>query len=175
LRLQEELKVLDTLELTENKSKISLKQYLSEEAVCFLSHSSKKQVLFELVDKLATLEKIKRKNAFLQAILKREDIVSTGIGVGVAIPHAKLMDLEDFFIILGVQKLKGIEWDSIDKSPVRFVFMIGGPENRQIEYLQILSKLTLIMRDETLRQKLLYFTSPKQVYEQLIAYDDNLL
>ena len=66
------------------------------------------------------------------------DYKITGIGIGVAIPHAKLEGYSDFFIAIGVQKKKGIDWNALDGSDVKLIFMIGGPENKQTEYLKIL-------------------------------------
>ena len=72
--------------------------------------------------------------------VKREKIVSTGIGMGVAIPHAKLPSFDRFFLAVGLQKVKdGIDWDALDGAPVRLIFMIGGPANQQTDYLKILS------------------------------------
>jgi len=71
-------------------------------------------------------------------MLEREKIVSTGIGMGVAIPHAKLTSVEDFFIAIGILS-KGVQWNALDGGPVRLIFMIGGPDDKQTAYLQILS------------------------------------
>ncbi len=75
-------------------------------------------------------------------------------GLGLALPHAKLPGYKDFFIAIGVHP-KGIDWGSIDGMPVRLIFLIGGPDNKQTEYLQLLSRLTTLMRDEERRKKIL--------------------
>ena len=101
---------------------------------------------------------------FYNAIIKREQIVSTGIGMGVAIPHAKLEDFDHFFLAVGIQKVKeGIEWNALDGASVRLIFMIGGPADQQTEYLKILSCLTAAIKDETRRKHILSADSTDQV------------
>ena len=116
-----------------------------------------------LVDLLDKKGKLKDKEAFFGAILDREKIVSTGIGIGIAIPHAKLSGYEDFFIAIGVQRGPGIEWQALDGLPVHVIFMIGGPEDKQAEYLNILSMITGAIKDETRRKALLSAKSVEQV------------
>lgn len=113
---------------------------------------------------------IEDKEAFHNAILHREDLVSTGIGLGVAIPHAKLQNIEDFAICVGIQKKKGLDWDAIDGSLVRIIFMIAGPANKQTEYLQILSKLTVAIKDESLRRSLLTAKNADEAFALLSEY-----
>lgn len=99
---------------------------------------------------------------FKTAIIEREKIVTTGIGMGVAIPHAKLPGYDNFFIAVAVLG-KGVDWKALDGGPVRLVFLIGGPDDKQTEYLQILSALTLALKDEERRKKLLATHQPEEV------------
>ena len=94
--------------------------------------------------------------------MEREKIVSTGIGMGTAIPHAKITTSEDFFIAIGILA-EGIEWNSLDGIPVRIIFMIGGPDNKQTQYLQVLSSLTHIIKNESLRKKMLTLKSTEEI------------
>lgn len=140
----------------------SITKYLDPKLVVFLESETRDSVLNELVDRLEKQEKLKDKKAFLQAIIEREKIVSTGIGMGVAIPHAKLPGYETFFIAIGIHR-KAIGWDSLDGVPVRLVFMIGGPDDKQTEYLQLLSRLTMTIKDEEKRKKLLQSQSVNEI------------
>lgn len=138
-------------------------RYFDEKMVFFLHAHDRNEALAELIDLAWQQKKIPEKEPFLKAILEREKIVSTGIGMGVAIPHAKMTSLNEFFIAIGIQKGSGLDWDAIDQSPVRIIFMIGGPDNRQTEYLNILSLLTLVIRNEQLRKRLLLLPTSKDV------------
>ena len=149
---------------------LSIAKYLNENLISFLHVHTREEAIFELVEALHRNNKLKDKDEFLKAILEREKIVSTGIGMGVAIPHAKLTSLPNFFISVGIQKRQPLEWDSIDNSPVRLIFMIGGPEKQQKEYLEILSLITMAIKDEKLRKKLICAETPQKVLSDLICY-----
>lgn len=142
---------------------MTISNYLDERLVSFLDVDQRNAALEQLVDSLDSQGKLLDKQAFYKAILEREKIVSTGIGMGVAIPHAKLEGYRDFFIAIGIQSKRGIEWNALDGQPVRLIFMIGGPENKQTEYLKILSRLTFAIKDEERRKKLLKATSVQEV------------
>lgn len=137
-------------------------EYLNENLVCFLDANSKEEALRKLVAHSCKYLQIEPPDQFLNAVLGREALVSTGVGLGVAVPHAKLSCFDSFFICIGLAK-RGIEWHSIDSSPVRIIFLIGGPDDKQTEYLQILSSLTSAIRDDDLRKQLLAATTPEEV------------
>lgn len=141
---------------------IRISKYLDPKNVTFIGAKTRDDVVRSLVDLLYDLHKIEDKELFYRAIIEREKIVTTGIGMGIAIPHAKLPNYDDFFIAVGVLK-GGVDWGSIDGNPVRLVFMIGGPDDKQTEYLQILSDITLALKDEDRRKKLLNLESPEDV------------
>lgn len=144
--------------------KIKIADYLSSENVVFLEALTREEAILKMVDNL----KINiDKKVFYDAVILRENIVSTGVGMGVAIPHAKMNSLSDFFIAVGVQKNEGLNWDAIDKSLVNLIFLIGGPVQKQSEYLQILSHLTAIIKNEDLRKKIMKSTTQKEIVELL--------
>ncbi len=144
-----------------------ISKYLNSLNIHQLKASSRRESLEELVDFVHQKGKILHKAEFLQAVLEREKIVSTGIGLGVALPHAKLPNIEDFFVVLGIAS-HGIEWESLDDIPVKLVFLIGGPDDKQTEYLQILSSLTLNINDEKKRKQLLGLTNPDDIAKVLV-------
>jgi len=139
-----------------------ISKYLDSRLVLFLDVDERDAALHKLVDSLDQIGKLKDKRAFFDAILDREQIISTGIGMGVAVPHAKLPGYETFFIAIGIHR-KGISWDYLDGVPVRLIFMIGGPDDKQTEYLQLLSRLTLAIKDEEKRKKMLQLSSPEDI------------
>lgn len=140
----------------------AIAQYLDSELVAFLDVETRDEAIEKLVNLASEGKYLGDAKTFHNAILKREDLVSTGIGMGVAIPHAKIDTCEKFFITIGVLG-KGVDWHSLDGSPVRLVFMIGGPDDRNTEYLQLLSTLTLVMKDEERRKALLQQTDAEEL------------
>ena len=140
--------------------------YLDEDQILFLNAPDRNAALSSLVEALENKGKLLDKEAFYSAILEREKVVSTGIGLHVAIPHAKIEGYQDFFIAIGLQKENpGIEWNALDGQPVKLIFMIGGPENRQTDYLKILSLLTTAIKDPTRRKKLLQAKTPAEIIQ----------
>ncbi len=150
---------------------VAIAQYLDPSLVCLLEVDNRDQALSSLVEVANSAGKLKNRDAFFAALLEREKVVSTGIGMGVAIPHAKLADYDNFFIVIGVLK-RGIDWQAMDGNPVRIIFMIGGPDDKQTEYLQILSSLTVAIKNEELRKKLLKLTSPEDIIEVFHALEE---
>lgn len=144
---------------------MAISKYLDERLVTFLEVEERNRAIQTMVDLLHNVGKLRDPIVFHRAILDREKIVSTGIGMGVAIPHAKLEGYNDFFIAVGIQGKKGIEWQALDSAPVHLIFMIGGPEKSQSEYLHILSDLTTAVKDPERRKKLLRSNRPQQVLQ----------
>jgi nitrogen PTS system EIIA component len=141
---------------------VLISKYLNPKLVKNLDVSERDEALRDLVDLFDAENKLRDKDAFYKAILERERIVSTGIGMGVAVPHAKLSGYDTFFIAIGIHQ-QGIAWDALDGVPVRLVFMIGGPDDKQTEYLQLLSRLTLAIKDEERRKKILQLSKPEDI------------
>ncbi len=141
-----------------------ISRYMDHKLVVFSHALTRDEVLRQLVHHVYLAGKLDDEEAFYRAIIERERIVSTGIGMGVAIPHAKLPSYDQFFIVLGILQ-KPVDWLSLDGVPVRLVFMIGGPDDKQTEYLQILSQLTQTIKDEDRRKKLLTFQDPRKMIE----------
>ncbi len=146
-----------------------ISQYLDPKLIAFLDGESRDEILAKLVKLLKASGKLRDDKAFLEAIINREKIVTTGIGMGVAIPHAKLPAFDDFFIAIAILK-EGIDWKALDNSPVRLIFMIGGPDDKQTEYLQILSGLTTALKDESRRKSLLRQEDPEGVVKLFEGY-----
>lgn len=132
---------------------MKLRDLISEQTVLFLEPTDRDSILQKLTERAGELMLVPDERAFRGAILDREKTVSTGIGLGVAVPHAKLEDIRDFFIVLGIVG-GGVNWDAIDQKPVSLVFMIGGPANKQDEYLRILAKVVLVTKNGRLRDAL---------------------
>jgi PTS system nitrogen regulatory IIA component len=143
---------------------IKVSKFIAPERIFFLSAQTREEVLQLMVEQLHATDQILDKEQFFQAILDRERIVSTGIGMGVAIPHAKLAAYRNFFISIAILQ-KGVNWNALDDVPVRLVFMIGGPDHRQTEYLQILSAITMAIRDEEKRKKILTLNSKEAIMQ----------
>jgi nitrogen PTS system EIIA component len=139
-------------------------EYMNKEWITSLKANNRNDALKQLVDLLYRSHQISDPEAFYNAIIERESIVSTGIGMGIAIPHAKLSHYKEFFIAIGILD-KPVDWNALDSAPVRYIFLIGGPDDKQTEYLQILSYLTQAIKSEEKRKQLQNFSSPEKIIE----------
>ncbi len=127
--------------------------YIDEDSVVFCGETKKVQVINQLIEKAVENGTLTCPKQFKEAILDRESIMSTGMGMGVAVPHAKIEGIDEFFVVCGVLD-NPVDWDSLDGAPVDLVFLIGGPAERQQDYLMLLSKITLVIKNEDTRKAL---------------------
>jgi fructose-specific phosphotransferase system IIA component len=148
---------------------IILNDYLSLNRVLFSSSYTKSEVINEMAKVSSEDRKIKDIEGFKEALFKRESLMSTGIGYGVAIPHVKLESIQEFFITFFIHK-KGVDWESLDTKPVHIIFLIAGPVTQQEKYLRILAKITLVIKDPARRKKLIDCKTKYEIYEILNKY-----
>jgi PTS system nitrogen regulatory IIA component len=154
-----------------SKEEIMLSDYLSAKDIIFIEDESRDAAINTLVDHLCSLKRIEDKQTFLDAVIGRERIVSTGIGNGVAIPHAKIDSLHDFVLTIGIHKKEGIDWNALDGAHVKVIFLIGGPSLDQKKYLKILSHLTSLLKEERFRKALFFYKDPEEILKIFKNYD----
>lgn len=142
---------------------------MPEGVVSNLKASSKKQVLQELANKASKISGIQERTIF-DTLLERERLGTTGVGNGVAIPHGKLSEISKLHGIFA--KLDNpINFDSIDEKPVDLVFLILAPEGAGADHLKALAKVSRILRDESMCEKLRGSENSEALYA-LFAEDD---
>ena len=141
---------------------IPIAGYLAPDRVADLAALNRDDAIAEICSLLAGVRSIADPGAFRRAVLERERELSTGIGLGIAVPHAKIASVGDFTLALGRSRA-GIEWQALDGKPVHLVVLIAGPEGRQARYLQVLASVTLRLKDEGLRREARIVTSPSPV------------
>lgn len=127
-----------------------------------LESSSKRDALVEIVKNLGTSDAVTDVEALKNAILEREEIMSTGVGLTIAVPHAKLASVKAFTLGLA-RSTKGIDYDSLDGQPVRIIVTIAAPYNDQNTYLRVLAAVMHVLRNEDRRKAILNAASPEEV------------
>ena len=103
----------------------------------------------------------------LGAVLERESVLSTGIGFGVAIPHARSAAVRELTMVAGVSP-SPVAFDAIDGEPVRLFFLIVGPESSAGQHVKILSRIARLVRRDSVRQQLLEATTADAFYHVLL-------
>lgn len=151
-------------------SGIKLHQLIAPHRIVDLKATTKKEALRELAELLTDDPNVMNPKAFLDAILKREELVSTGVGLGVALPHVKIAEIKDYVISVG-RKIEGLEFDSLDGQPVRLIFMIGASEKQTRDFVKMLARVMHLLKNGTNRVALLEAAVPDQFLE-IIRADD---
>lgn len=103
----------------------------------------------------------------LGAVEEREAVLSTGIGFGVAIPHARSSAVRELSVVCGVSTVP-VPYDSIDGDPVRLFFLIVAPEASAGQHIKVLSRIARLVRRDSLRQQLCESGSAEEFYAALL-------
>ncbi len=141
---------------------VYLSDILEINNVSIVETGKHKEIVENLLDLVKDSPKILDFNALKSAIWEREKIISTGIGLGLAIPHARRDIIKDFTASAILIK-KGAEWKSIDDKEVHLAILVGSPLNTHREYLQLLAQTVLLWKDDYNRKKILSSTTKEEL------------
>ena len=127
---------------------LTLADLLSPQCICWPENVDKAGALRVLLDLLSKTQSVHDPAALKQAILSREVLMPTGVGYGVAVPHAKVASVESFVLSMAICD-PGIDYGGfMDEKPVRLIVMIAGPDSEQEGYLKLLSTLMKFIKSE---------------------------
>jgi nitrogen PTS system EIIA component len=153
-------------------SVVQIQNILSPDRILFLNYSKKRDALVALAENLAGAPQIKSRQELVAEILRREELMSTAIGRGIAIPHVRLSSVTDLVVSVGVSQTDIIDFQSLDDVPVRLLFMIAAAYNQHAYYLQTLSFFSSKLKNGDLRSSLSAAKTPQEVYSLLISQDE---
>lgn len=123
----------------------------AEGVIADLKVTSKKQALQELAHRAADMTGL-HERAIFDTLLERERLGTTGVGVGIAIPHGKLPDIDRLFGLFA--RLKDpIDFDAIDDQPVDLIFLLLAPESAGADHLKALARVSRLLRDKKFCEK----------------------
>ena len=103
-------------------------------------------------------------------ISEREDLESTAVGGGVAIPHGRSSSVKRLAVVFARDK-DGVDFQSLDKKPVNYIFMIAAPEDVRKEYLQAIAKVARLLKSQLMRERLLEVDTQKEIMEIVRDFD----
>ncbi len=147
-------------------------QLLNRNAIVVnLTASNKKEAIDELSVAVSTTTSASAKD-IAKVLMEREQLGSTGIGGGIAIPHGKLDTAKDIRIGFGVSK-KGVEYDSLDNKPVHLFFVLLTPENSAGGHLKVLAQISKLLKMDQFKKKLLSADSVDTIYDIIIEQDED--
>ena len=153
-------------------SVVQIQNILSPDRILFLNYSKKRDALVALAENLAGAPQIKSRQELVAEILRREELMSTAIGRGIAIPHVRLSSVTDLVVSVGISQSDIIDFQSLDDVPVRLLFMIAAAYNQHAYYLQTLSFFSSKLKNNELRSALMTSKTPQEVYSLLVSQDE---
>ena len=150
---------------------MKIQDILNKNCIAVQKEFETKSELLEFIVNLACeTNDIKDRNLALVDVLEREKVLSTGIGKGIALPHAKTKAVDDF--VLAITNLKSeIEYDSLDSEPVKLIILLLGPEGNIGMNLKILSKLSRLLNMEEFRHKVSNSDNIDEIYNSFIEFE----
>jgi PTS system nitrogen regulatory IIA component len=137
--------------------------FLSVDAIKMsLESKNKKDAIKELTELLVKTGKVKDKKKMVQVLLEREELGSTGIGQGIAIPHGKSDVVGDLTAAFALSH-EGIAFDALDGEPVNIFFLLVAPEGAAGAHLKALARISSLLKDKYFRKSLLAAKTPEEV------------
>ena len=152
-----------------------LGEYMRDDLIlCDLRSQEKTEVIEEIVDLFAKAGVVGNRDIFRDTIRKREELESTAIGYGVAIPHGRSDSVKELKIAFARSK-NGVDFQALDKKPVYIIFMIAAPAEARKEYLQIVAKIARLSKSRIMREALHNIETPEEVMELIHDFDSMLV
>jgi len=148
-----------------------LSSVLTPQLVCFLECSRKKEALEKMIDCLCANSEIRNRNELAEGIFHREELMSTGIGMGVAVPHVRLASIKKPVMCAAVCRNPITDYESLDGAPVRLIFMIVAGKDQHAQYLRLLSSISSKLKNEKLRNALIS-ASDAETFCQILSGKD---
>ncbi len=139
-----------------------------------LQSETKEAVILEMVGSLVAANRIAEddRDSIIAAIMEREELGSTGIGRGVAVPHTKHSSVEKPVGTVAVSKT-GVDFDSLDGEKVMLLFLLVSPPDRPSDHLRALENVSRQLRDDTFCRFLKQSTTAKDIQQLLEEADNN--
>jgi PTS system nitrogen regulatory IIA component len=147
-----------------NLDPVQMQAVLSPDRILFLNYPDKRDALIALAKNLSTAPQVKNSQELAMEILKREELMSTAIGRGIAIPHVRLLSVTDLVISVGLSRVGIVDFNPLDEEPVRLMVMIAAAYNQHAYYLQTLSLVSARLKNQTLRDSLLNVQTAEEAY-----------
>lgn len=131
-----------------------------------LTATTKEDALAELCALASTAREVTDPKAFLRAIHARETAMSTGIGMGVAIPHAKIPSITGLVMAIGRSK-QGIDFDSLDDLPAHIIILMGASDHQNSDFLKLIGKIGALFNQTGLTERFLQAETPEEIFTLL--------
>ena len=137
-------------------------QLLAPEQMRLELKATEKTAAIREMASLAAPDKVDNPKEFLNCLLEREKLETTGVGEGIALPHARTDAVKEAFVLFARSR-EGIEFESLDEKPVYLLFLIAAPKHESTKVLKILAKVSRLLNNANFRQSLLEAETPQDI------------
>lgn len=134
---------------------VSIQDVLTPGRILITDTNSKKVMLEELAAVLGETESVSDPEALKKEIFIREELMSTGIGFNVAVPHVRLGSVSDLVMAVGISQTDILDYDSLDEEPVRIVCMVAARNDQHAQYLKTLGVVSSALKSKDVREALM--------------------
>ncbi|MBN1694801.1 PTS sugar transporter subunit IIA [candidate division WOR-3 bacterium] len=148
---------------------MELKDYIDENLISLHKSKKKEKILLELINSICKNKELGNKKEIKEAIFHREKLMSTGIGLGIAVPHARIRGITELVMAVGVCKEGINDYETLDDIPVSVVVLILAGEGQHKTYIQVLSLIVSKLKKSEVRESLINAKNEKELYEILVS------
>lgn len=141
---------------------------LRRENTLMFHEINKRDCLNALIDCLAKMPEVTDRTALERGINHREELMSTGIGLGLGVPHVRLESITDIAVAVAVSKTPIADYVSLDNQPVQVVFMIAAGREQHAQHIKLLSSLSFLFKNEQFRNSIIESKDADAIFNLLI-------
>ena len=146
---------------------LTISNILSPKRISFLSAVTKQQAIEQIIELISTSDAIENVAELRDAVLEREKLMSTAIGLGIAVPHVRLSSVKRLVMALGISRAGINDYDSLDGQPVKAIFLIAAAKDQHVRHIKTLALIGGFAKDDIARRSLFSAQSESEVYKLL--------
>jgi len=146
---------------------MKISDYLAPERVIFLKSTTKADALEELIQAAKNFSENITLEELRKAVWEREEMMSTGIGQGIGIPHVRLPGLEKITMAVGISREGIADYESLDNKPVHVIVLIAVPQGQHELYIRLLAEIVGILKREDIRRAIIEAKDASEAYKIL--------
>ncbi len=148
-------------------SPVDLRDILKPDFITIMDTDSKDAALMTMLDTLDQAGAIDDKASVSEGIFQREKLMSTGIGLGIGIPHVRLDGIEQLLMAVGVSTVDIADYESLDNQPVRLLFMILAGKDQHTQHIKTMAAIASRLKNPVLREMLIQCRETDTIYRLL--------
>ncbi len=145
----------------------SIETMLDPKRILFTKSTSKADVLNRLIDAGENVPGVSSRSELADAVFAREKLMSTGIGLSIAVPHVRLNGVENVYVVFAVNEPPLSDYEALDGIPVKILMFFIAGRNQHTEYIQALSIFSNLLKQPLIRERILESKDPNEVYKTL--------